>query len=1016
MMAENNDVSRKTKIFISYSRKNKLFARKLYDALDAADIYTWVDWEGIPLSADWMAEITAAIEGADAFVFIMSPDSLKSKVCMDELELGIKCKKKIIPVLFAEPEKGKEIHPKLAATNWVYMRPKKDDFDATIPKLVEAIQTDLGWIQQHTRILQRATEWDQKQRNKSYLLHGSDLDEGEQWMTQANTESERDLAPVQAEYIHASRKLAVQRQRSLTIGVGIALIISVFLGFTALGYAKIATDNEKIAKTQEALAKANEQKAQENERKAEESKREAEKSEQKALEKEQEAKAQRSASDAKIYQDKEGELDTSTLLAVNAYTELPNLPEAEDILRQNLSLLAIPVSQVNVGARISKIQVSSDRTRFVTSDEGGKACVWSTQDGSKFFCTQQDGALYDSVLSRDGKILATGSDKGVVSLWDANTGELKKSFQYEGTVWDLSIHPNGRWLGVGGSKGIGIIDMTDMSEYLFYALSSEVYKIDFDSLGKYMAVGMSDGNVSIWDIMKNRTIAGPHHNNEVFHVVFSPDGSWVISVGADSTARAIKIGDGNRQNYSITHGDWVQHASFGPDSSWFVTASDDGFVRVIDTLTGQERMRMAHADIVTRARVSGDGQWIASTGYDHTARIWDASSGTEVMQIPVEGIGSALDFNPDSTRLIVGDRSGNITLWDVSRLHARAKVAQFPGFLHEAHFLSNGERLVANSDDKKVWLINLDQLGKKEDGRQKFLVVKGSPENMAVSRDLKWIAVVEYDANIASYNRVILKSMDGPKEFVLSHDTEVIHTVVFTPDNKQVITADENGLVCIWDVATGEKAYSLTMDGDIVSMAISPDGKYLVAGVNEDNKSSLVWDLDTQKQVSTLEQFGSINIVQFSNDGKLLATGSSEGTVYLWDVKDGVFSTGDVFNTGGGVSAMEFNPADDILAIGDSNGHVHLLDVTLGQEVARLGHIDKVTSVSFLPDGKQLVTVSQKGAHIWDMSSIQFLKRDQLIETACSRLVHNFSKSKWTLLFSDEEYRLICPNLPAGED
>ena len=125
--------SRKTNIFISYSRKDKLFVRKLNDALDALGVDAWVDWEGIELASDWMARITAAIEGGDAFVFVISPDSLKSKVCLKELELGIASNKKIIPVLYREPEKRQKMHPKLASTIWVYLRTKKDDFKATIP-------------------------------------------------------------------------------------------------------------------------------------------------------------------------------------------------------------------------------------------------------------------------------------------------------------------------------------------------------------------------------------------------------------------------------------------------------------------------------------------------------------------------------------------------------------------------------------------------------------------------------------------------------------------------------------------------------------------------------------------------------------------------------------------------------------------------------------------------------------------------------------------------------------------
>ena len=49
-----------SKLFISYSRKDTAFTRKLYDGLETYDLITWVDWEGIPLTADWMEEITAA--------------------------------------------------------------------------------------------------------------------------------------------------------------------------------------------------------------------------------------------------------------------------------------------------------------------------------------------------------------------------------------------------------------------------------------------------------------------------------------------------------------------------------------------------------------------------------------------------------------------------------------------------------------------------------------------------------------------------------------------------------------------------------------------------------------------------------------------------------------------------------------------------------------------------------------------------------------------------------------------
>jgi WD40 repeat protein len=534
-----------------------------------------------------------------------------------------------------------------------------------------------------------------------------------------------------------------------------------------------------------------------------------------------------------------------------------------------------------------------------------------------------------------------------------------------------------------------------MGEELYFTQNGDVKAIDFDDSGAYMAIGTTKGNVSIWTVMGSQTIAGPKHNGEVIDLEFSPDGKWLVSVGTDGTARAVQTTYGG-QKYSIKHGDWVEDVTFGPDSSWFVTVSDDNTVRVIDTATGQEKLRMTQANFVQKARVSKDGQWIATTGYDQTVRIWDSATGAETMRIPIDGIGSSIRFNKDSTRLIVGDRTGHITLWDVSQLNARKGFVQFSDFLHEALFSPNGEWLAVNSDDANIWLIKSDQLGKKEDNLQKLVTANGLTYDMAVSADSKWIAAVEYDSNIAEYDRVILASVDGTKKFFLSQDNKVINAVTFTPDGNQVITADENGLVCIWNVENGEKSNCFNTDGVILSIAV-------------------VWDLTTQTQVAALDQLGRIKAVQFSKDGKLLATGSSETTVYLWNVEDGSFSRMEnKLLVNGEVLSMDFSPDNKHLAVGDSTGYVYLFDQALGQEVARLPHVDKVTSISFSADGSQLATVARKTVLLWNVPSIPLVMRDNLMETACARLISNFDKNEWKLLFFEEEYRLICPNLPAG--
>ncbi|HEY5730298.1 MAG TPA: toll/interleukin-1 receptor domain-containing protein, partial [Anaerolineales bacterium] len=73
------------KVFISYSRKDTEFAKKLTGELQKSDYDFWIDWEGIPHTVDWWREIEKGIEEADIFLFIISPDSATSKICGQEI-------------------------------------------------------------------------------------------------------------------------------------------------------------------------------------------------------------------------------------------------------------------------------------------------------------------------------------------------------------------------------------------------------------------------------------------------------------------------------------------------------------------------------------------------------------------------------------------------------------------------------------------------------------------------------------------------------------------------------------------------------------------------------------------------------------------------------------------------------------------------------------------------------------------------------------------------------------------
>ena len=77
-------------VFISYSRRDIDFVRHLFDQLKARDREAWADWQDIPPTADWLAEIYSGIEAANTFLFVISPDSVASEICTLEIEHAVK--------------------------------------------------------------------------------------------------------------------------------------------------------------------------------------------------------------------------------------------------------------------------------------------------------------------------------------------------------------------------------------------------------------------------------------------------------------------------------------------------------------------------------------------------------------------------------------------------------------------------------------------------------------------------------------------------------------------------------------------------------------------------------------------------------------------------------------------------------------------------------------------------------------------------------------------------------------
>ena len=188
----------------------------------------------------------------------------------------------------------------------------------------------------------------------------------------------------------------------------------------------------------------------------------------------------------------------------------------------------------------------------------------------------------------------------------------------------------------------------------------------------------------------------------------------------------------------------------------------------------------------------------------------------------------------------------------------------------------------------------------------------------------------------------------------LKGHTSTVHSAIFSPDGKMVVTASEDGTAKIWDAESGEELQTLAVQAvRVYSAAFSPDGKEVVTssfmGSGNDNTVQ-VWDAKTGEALRRLEgETAAIDSAFFSPDGKRILTGGMRNTARIWDAE-------------------------------------------LGKEVQALpGHAQWVRAIAWSADGTKIVTVGNE-IRIWDAKTGEAL--------------HTLLKGAYAVAFSPDSMKI----------
>ncbi len=218
-----------------------------------------------------------------------------------------------------------------------------------------------------------------------------------------------------------------------------------------------------------------------------------------------------------------------------------------------------------------------------------------------------------------------------------------------------------------------------------------------------------------------------------------------------------------------------------------------------------------------------------------------------------------------------------------------------------------------------------------------------------------------------------------------------MRSVAFTEGGKEIVTASDDGTLCLWETRTGREIRRFGRhEREVYCVAVSPDVKNVASA--SDDETVGIWELGTGNELRRLKGHTHyIRAVAFSPDGKLLASGGFDATIRLWDPLTGKVIR--KIEVGGGgrhpdlIHHLAFSPDGKLLASvneDSSDKYVPITKVCLwnfstGEKLREIGNgltAQQIRqrnqkeppgfyTVSFSPDGRQIVA----GGRLWDTAT-----------------------------------------------
>ena len=456
----------------------------------------------------------------------------------------------------------------------------------------------------------------------------------------------------------------------------------------------------------------------------------------------------------------------------------------------------------------------------------------------------------------------------------------------------------------------------------------------------------------------------------ISQVAFSPNGE-ILAVG---TAAGIWLYDAETSELLrfIETESWVNELTFGPNSKTIMSTLGGLIFAEWDINTGQQIERRTF-DTPEKSFIDGalsaDGTIFAIPSFEGGyVNVWETKNGNLLAVLPTEdtfGYADTMALSSDGGLLVVKSKDV-VQVWDVQtskrlftfRARKQADYNYFPFF-----FSLDGKWLFVRDE---LWNIQ-DQHLYCELGDSINFVVSFSPDGQSI--------VTGNNGTINVWN---IETCEH--QYTLNEPDGQIIDLAHSSDGKYLVSGSRNATVQVWNAEKGTVVS--TLEGywpHIPNLAVSPEGTIIFSpGFDEESgppwefeREIQIWDIETGQVIETLSGHQTDVTVHLTIDGKIMVSHSHWDSLQVWDMKNR-----EVIRSSGGTSGhIVLSPEGSktaFLAYDGRRTAADIIDTQTGEDLYRVGCGGRGTNVDFSPDGTKLVT-TEDNLCLWDAETGELL-------------------------------------------